>query len=64
MMIRDYGDIESERDRSDNECMPSLEDSDGDELALPVEESLVIIYNLYSNLPPRQLIWSGQRKNN
>jgi len=56
MMIRDYGDIESERDRSDNECMPSLEDSDGDELALPVEESLVIIYNLYSNLPPRQLI--------
>jgi hypothetical protein len=56
MMIRDYGDIESERDRSDNEGMPSLEDSDGDELALSVEESLVIIYNLYSNLPPRQLI--------
>jgi len=42
MMIRDNGDIESESDRSDCEGMPSLEDSDGDELALLVEDSLVI----------------------
>ena len=42
MMIRDNGDVESESDRSDCEGMPPLEDSDGDELALPVEESLVI----------------------
>jgi len=41
-MIRDNGDMESESDRSDYEGMPPLEDSDGDELALPVEESLVI----------------------
>ena len=42
MMIRDNGDMESESDRSDCEGMPLLEDSDGDELALPVGESLVI----------------------
>ena len=41
-MIRDNGDMESESDTSDCEGMPSLEDSDGDELALPVRESLVI----------------------
>jgi len=41
-MIRDNGDIECESDRSDCEGMPPLEDSDGDELALPVDESLVI----------------------
>jgi len=41
MMIRDNGDIESKSDRSDCEGMPPLEYSDGDELALPVEESLV-----------------------
>ena len=32
MMIRDDGDMESKSDRSDCEGMPSLEDSDGDEL--------------------------------
>jgi len=42
MMIRDNGDMEYESDRSDCEGMTPLEDSDGDELALPVEESLVI----------------------
>ncbi|KAL3570877.1 hypothetical protein D5086_028126 [Populus alba] len=42
MMIRDNGDVEYESDSSDCEGMPPLEDSDGDELALPVEESLVI----------------------
>jgi hypothetical protein len=42
MMIRDNGDIESESDRSDCEGMSSLKNSDGDELALLVEESLVI----------------------
>jgi hypothetical protein len=42
MMITDNGDIESESDRSDCEGMPPLKDSDGDKLALPVEESLVI----------------------
>jgi len=42
MIIRDNDDMESESDRSDCEGMPPLEDSDGDELALPVEESLVI----------------------
>jgi hypothetical protein len=42
MMIRDNSDMESKSDRSDCEGMPPLEDSDGDELALPVEESLVI----------------------
>ena len=42
MMIRDNGDMESESDTSDCEGMPPLEDSDGDELALPVGESLVI----------------------
>jgi hypothetical protein len=42
MMIRDNGDMESESDRSDCEGMPPLDDSDGDELTLPVEESLVI----------------------
>jgi hypothetical protein len=42
MMIRDNGDMESESDRSDCEGMPPLEDSDGNELALPVGESLVI----------------------
>ena len=41
-MIRDNGDMESESDRSDCEGMPPLEDSDGDELALSVWESLVI----------------------
>jgi hypothetical protein len=42
MMIRDNGDMESKSDRSDCEGMPPLEDSDGDELALLVGESLVI----------------------
>jgi hypothetical protein len=42
MMIGDNSDMESESDRSDCEGMPPLEDSDGNELALPVEESLVI----------------------
>jgi ferredoxin len=42
MMIRDNGDMEFESDTSDCEGMPPLEDSDGDELALPVGESLVI----------------------
>jgi hypothetical protein len=41
-MIRDNGDIESESDKSDCEDMSPLKDNDGDELALPVEESLVI----------------------
>jgi len=41
-MIRDNGDMESESDRFDCEGMPPLEDSDGDGLALQVEESLVI----------------------
>jgi len=41
-MIRDNGDIESKSDKSDCEGMPLFEDSDGDELALPVDESLVI----------------------
>jgi len=61
-MIKDNGDIKSERDISDNEGMPPLEDSDGDELALPVEESLVIIYNLYSNLPLRHQYNPGSEK--
>jgi len=34
--------MESESNRSDGEGMPPLEDSDGDELALLVRESLVI----------------------
>jgi len=38
-MIRDSGDIESKSDRSDCEGMTPLEDSDKDELTLPVEES-------------------------
>ena len=42
MMIRDDGSMESESDKSDCEGMPPLEDSDGDELALLVAESLVI----------------------
>ena len=42
MMIRDNRDIEYESDISDCEGMPPLEDRDGDELALLVEESLVI----------------------
>jgi hypothetical protein len=42
MMIKDNGDIESESDRFDCEGMSPLEDSDGDELAVLVEESLVI----------------------
>ena len=42
IMLRDNGDVESESDSSDCQGMPPLEDSDGDELALPVEESLVI----------------------
>ena len=41
-MIRDDGDMESESDRSDCEGMPTLEDSEGDDLALSVAESLVI----------------------
>jgi len=41
-MITDNSDIESESDRSDCEVMTPLEDNDRDELALPVEESLVI----------------------
>jgi len=41
-MIKDNGDIESESDRFDCEGMSPLEDSDGDELAVLVEESLVI----------------------
>ncbi|KAL3575142.1 hypothetical protein D5086_023243 [Populus alba] len=39
---KDNGDVEYKSDRSDCKGMPPLEDSDGDELALPVEESLVI----------------------
>jgi ferredoxin len=42
MMIRDNGDMEFESDTSDCEGMPPLADSAGDELALPVGESLVI----------------------
>jgi hypothetical protein len=42
MMIRDNGDIESKSDKSDCEGMPLFKDSDGDELVLPVDESLVI----------------------
>jgi hypothetical protein len=42
MMIRDNGDVESESIRSDCEGMPPLEDNDGDELTLLIEESLVI----------------------
>ena len=42
MMIRDNGDVESESDSSDCEGMLLLEDSDGDELVLSVEEFLVI----------------------
>jgi hypothetical protein len=42
MTIRDNGDIEYASDIFDCEGMPPLEDSDGDELALLVEESLVI----------------------
>jgi hypothetical protein len=34
--------MESESDRSDCEGMPPLEDSDGDGLALPVGESLIV----------------------
>jgi hypothetical protein len=41
MMIRDNVDIEYESDKSDCERMPPWEDNDGDELALPVEESLL-----------------------
>ena len=41
-MIRDESDIESKSHRYDCEGMPPLEDSDGDKLALPVAESLVI----------------------
>jgi hypothetical protein len=47
MMIRDNGDMKSESDRSDCEGMPPLDDSDADELALPVEESLVIRRTLF-----------------
>ena len=42
MMIRDNGDVESESDSFDCEGMLLLEDSDGDELVLSVEEFLVI----------------------
>jgi hypothetical protein len=42
MVISDNDDIESEINIFDCEGMPPLEDSDGDELALSVEESLVI----------------------
>jgi len=42
MMIRDNGDIKYEINKSNREGMPPLEDSDKDELALSVEESLVI----------------------
>ena len=41
-MIRDDGDMEFENDKSDCEGMPPLEDNDGEELALPIVESLVI----------------------
>jgi len=41
-MIRDNSDMESESEKFDCEGMPLLEDSDGDELTLPVEEFLVI----------------------
>jgi len=41
-MIKDNGDIKSKSDRSDCKSMPPLEDSDGDELALSIDESLVI----------------------
>ena len=39
MMIRDDGDMEFESDKSDGEDMPTLEDIDEDELALPVAGS-------------------------
>jgi hypothetical protein len=42
MIIRDNGDIKSQSDRCNCERMSSWEDNNGDELALPVEESLVI----------------------
>jgi hypothetical protein len=42
MMIRDSGDIEYKSDRSACEGMTPLEDSDGHELTLPVEEYFVI----------------------
>ena len=41
-MIRDNGDIEFKSEKYDCEGMPPLKDSDMDELALPIEESLVI----------------------
>jgi len=41
-MIRDNNDIKSKSDKFDYEGMSPLEDSDEDELALLVKESLVI----------------------
>jgi hypothetical protein len=46
MMIRDNGDFKSESDKSDCEGMLLLEELKGDELALHVEESLVIRHML------------------
>ena len=61
MMIRDNGDMESESDTSDCEGMPPLEDSDGDELALPVGESLVIRRTLQVQVKEDEI--NQQRKN-
>jgi ferredoxin len=61
MMIRDNGDMESESDTSDCEGMPSLEDSDGDELALPVRESLVIRQTLQVQVKEDEI--NQQREN-
>ena len=45
-MIRDNGDVESKNEKSDCEDMSPLEDYTEDELALLVDESLVIRYTL------------------
>jgi hypothetical protein len=42
MIIRDNGDIKSQSDISNCEGMPPWEDNNRDELALPIEKSLVI----------------------
>jgi hypothetical protein len=42
MVIKDNGDVESNSGKSDCEDMPSLEDCFEDQLALPIEKSLVI----------------------
>jgi hypothetical protein len=50
MMIRDNDDIKSKSDIFDYEGMPPLEDSDKDELALLVKESLVIKRTLHVHI--------------